>query len=319
MITVFWMVFSTIVVIAWSIPFLIAPLLGLRFYILSDSKVLKLVKRLPKHSSIIHNDDPEGWLVGWPFIGYLENSKGNYGEEKSRLFLLTTVTYYATKMKEINSIEGNDASADSTTERKTCEIVLYDREGCYAGIYFTRRILDVQPFVARPNQSTIIEKIMEYYEAHRNAVVVLHGEKGVGKSMIPILLTKALAQRSSSSDDTKIGFCDTHKPTDPGDHFHNLYQRADPSRQNPLVVVFEEFDGLIHGVHHQTIKRHDDVTTSIYDKSTWNQFFDRFDRGYFPWSLLIMTTNQHPDSIHKMDESYLRKGRVNLIFEVKDS
>ena len=316
MITVFWMIFSTIVAIAWSIPFLIVPLFGLRFYILSDSKVQKLVKRLPKHSSLIHNDDPEGWLVGYPFIGYLENIKGQHGEDMNRLFLLTTVAYYDTKMKEINSIEGNDTSV---TEKKTCEIMLYDREGCYAGIYFTRRILDVQPFVSRSNQSAIIQQIMEYYEAHRNAVVVLHGEKGVGKSMIPILLTKTLAQRASQSDDSKVGFCDTHKPTDPGDHFHNLYQRADPSRQNPLVVVFEEFYGLIHGIHYQTIKRHDDVTTSIYDKSTWNQFFDRFDRGYFPWCLLIMTTNTHPDTIHKLDSSYLRKGRVNLIFEVTES
>ena len=319
MITVFWMVFSAILAIAWSIPFIIMPLVGLRFYILSDSKVLKLIKRLPKHSSIVHNDDPEGWLVGYPFIGYLEHSKGKYGEETYRLFLLTTIVFYTIKMKEINSIEGNDSATDSTVPKKTCEIVLYDREGCYAGIYYTRRTLDVQPFTARPNQSEIIDDILKYYEVHRNAVVVLHGEKGVGKSMIPILLTKTLAQRSSHVEDAKVGFCDTHKPTDPGDYFHNLYQRADPTRQSPLIVVFEEFDGMIHGIHHLSIRRHDDVTTSIYDKSTWNQFFDRFDRGYFPWTLLILTTNQHPDSIHRLDESYLRKGRVNLVFEVKES
>jgi hypothetical protein len=158
---------------------------------------------------------------------------------------------------------------------------------------------------------------MSYYETHRNAVVVLYGEKGVGKSMIPMLLAKELAKRSREVDtDSVISFCDTHKPTDPGDHFNNLYQRVDPTKHSPLVVVFEEFDIMIHAIHHQTIVPHESVTTAIYNKASWNQFFDRFDRGYYPWTFLLLTSNHSPETIDRLDSSYLRKGRVNLFFEV---
>lgn len=273
------------------------------------------MKRLPKQASLCHNDDPEGWIVGWPFIGYMEHSKGKHGDETYRLFLLTTIAYYTKKMKEINTIDGDDQK-NTVQEKKKCEVTIYDRGGCFAGIYYVRRLLDVHAFESRKNQQHIIHDILTYYDEHRSAVVILHGEKGVGKSMIPILLAKNLAQRSENVDDSKIIFCDTHKPTDPGDSFQNLYIRADPSRHSPLVVVFEEFDGMIHHIHHNTVRSHNDITTAIYDKSTWNQFFDRFDRGYFPWTILLMTTNQHPDHIHRLDESYIRKGRVNLTFEV---
>ena len=54
----------------------------------------------------------------------------------------------------------------------------------------------------------------------------------------------------------------------------------------------------------------------IHDKTSWNQFFDRFDRKYYPYIIIIMTTNEIPDYINKMDLSYIRDGRVNQIFHV---
>lgn len=321
MIPAFWIVFSTILTIAWSIPFLIVPLIGFRFYVISENKVMKVIKRLPKYSSILHNDDPTGWIVGWPFIGYIEQAKGNYGNESKQLHLFTTISYYESKMKEIDAIESMNQSVDQRDgEENKGEaewIHLYEREGCYTNIYFTRRTFDVQPFLSRENQKPIVNQILAYYETHRNAVVVLHGEKGVGKSMIPILLAKELAKRSREVDmDSMVSFCDTHKPTDPGDHFNNLYQRVDPTKYSPLVVVFEEFDIMVHSIHHQTVVPHDSVTTAIYNKASWNQFFDRFDRGYYPWTFLLLTSNHSPETIDRLDSSYLRKGRINLTFEV---
>lgn len=318
MIPAFWMVFSTILTISWSIPFLLVPLVGFRFYVLSENKVMKLIKRLPKYSSITYNDDPEGWIVGWPFIGYIDHSRGSHGEESRRLYLFTTTTYYHNKIKEIDAMDSSSTTESTQVKEKPQWIDLYEREGCYAYIYYTKRTFDVQPFQSRPNQKAIIEEILTAYESHRHLVIVLHGEKGVGKSMIPLLLAKELTLRHPREENL-VRFCDTHKPTDPGDHFNNLYQRADPTRDSPLIVVFEEFDGMIHAIHHQTITKHDAITTAIIDKASWNQFFDRMDRGYYPWTLLFLTTNHSPDTIHRMDPSYLRKGRVDLVFEVLDA
>ena len=91
---------------------------------------------------------------------------------------------------------------------------------------------------------------------------------------------------------------------------HNILSditfRSSPNKLNHLDIHFNK------------IKRHRDCPIMIYDKATWNQFFDRFDRGYYPWTIIVMTSNVSPDVINHMDPSFIREGRVNQIFHVKD-
>jgi hypothetical protein len=147
--------------------------------------------------------------------------------------------------------------------------------------------------------------------------VILHGDIGIGKSFIPLLLAKTLSNRENQEDKDLINFCDTFKPTEPGSNFTQLYNSVNPSKEMPLIVVFEEFDIMIQHIHYNKIVQHKNSTTLIYDKSSWNQFFDRFDRKYYPWTLLIMTSNSSPDVINNLDLAYIREGRVNQIFHVQ--
>jgi len=163
---------------------------------------------------------------------------------------------------------------------------------------------------------------MEYYKKNRNAVILLHGEKGIGKSMIPILLAKEFANLDVNKKnldvepDDIVSFCDTFNPTDPGDNFITLYNTSYPTKNTPLIIVFEEVDIIIKKIHNNNIERHKNSPIMIHDKTSWNQFFDRFDRKYYPYTIIIMTTNEIPDYINKMDLSYIRDGRVNQIFHV---
>jgi hypothetical protein len=68
---------SVIMGIGWSFPFIIAPLFGLQFYIISEQKMVKFLKKLKNHSSLIKNDEADGWIIGWPFVGYISGSS-NY-------------------------------------------------------------------------------------------------------------------------------------------------------------------------------------------------------------------------------------------------
>lgn len=316
----FYVVFSMVFAIGWSFPFLIAPLIGLRFYVFTENKVVKIIKRLPKVSSLVRNEDAEGWIIGWPFIGYIYHVSSEYNDDRRELYIFTTKRFMERHLAAVEVMDHREHTTDSSASAKPIpplHIHLYEREGCYSYLRYTRRLFDVQPFEAMANQQPIVKDIIAYYTTHRHAVIILHGEKGVGKSMIPLLVAKELATHTAKkSEDTHVSFCDTHKPTDPGDHFSQLYLRVDPTRHSPLIVTMEEFDGILHAVHHNTIARHEDVTTAIYDKASWNQFFDRFDRGYYPWTLLFLTTNQDPETFHRMDASYLRVGRINLTFHV---
>jgi hypothetical protein len=302
--------FSAIIAIGWSFPFLLTPLIGLQFYIVTENRVQPFLKKTKLYSSLIRNDEQDGWIVGYPFIGYIYTK-----EEKRELYLFTTYTYFQKRMSEIERI-GQDIRKNNSN--KTVYINVYEREGSYSCIYYLRRQFNMDYFNPREYQQTIISDILKKYEEKRTNVSILHGERGIGKSMIPLLLAKELAKKHDQSDEKDlVKYCDTFNPTDPGDSFVILYNKTFPTKTSPLIVVIEEFDTILNKVHNHIILPHKNYPILIRDKPSWNQFFDRVDRIYYPWVIFILTTNVHPSVISEMDSSYIREGRVDGIYEVK--
>jgi hypothetical protein len=50
------------------------------------------------------------------------------------------------------------------------------------------------------------------------------------------------------------------------------------------------------------------------DKAGWNQILDEIHIGMYPNLILLLTSNKTPEEISEMDPSYIREGRVDLIF-----
>jgi SpoVK/Ycf46/Vps4 family AAA+-type ATPase len=294
--------------ICWSLPFVITPLFGLRFYKVVDQKLTKFLKKINPVSSINFEDQPEGWIIGKYYIGYLIKTLANYGEEKKELLIFCSRKYFEQKMKEIDSMNDDEKQPDAPEYK----IKLWDRHGSYYHLEYSKRTFDVSGFEPRKDQSEVIEEILQFYNKNKYCVVLLHGEKGSGKSMIPLLLAKKI-----TSKDQETNFCDTFKPTDPGDQFVSLYNTIEPSKETPLIVVLEEFDIIINNIHYNKIERHKYTPSNISDKSSWNQFFDRFDRKYFPWVILVLTSNTPPEMINMLDPSYIRDGRINKTFKIE--
>lgn len=315
--------FTTTISIGWSFPFIFGPLLGLQFYIISEQKVFKLLKKLGGYSSLNRNEEPDGWVFGWPFIGYIYSTKSTYEEEKKELYLFTTKKFFSKKIKEIEIVNDFITEEEKTKPKIPTNINVYEREGSYSYIYYSKRIFNLDYFEPRENQSIIINNIIEIYEKKRCCVSILYGEKGTGKSMVSLLLAKELTKRYSKKNkendenETFIKFSDTFKPTDPGDSFINLYNKASPTKNSPLIVVLEEFDTIVNDIHNNKILTHKNFHILIKDKPSWNQFFDRFDRKYFPWVILLLTTNVTPCSINDMDPSYIREGRVDSMYKLE--
>lgn len=303
------LIITTTLAICWSLPFIIAPFIGLQFYKLTGQKQIKLLKKLPKRSSISSNDEPEGWIAGWPYIGFINHTTAAHGKEKIDLYLFTTKKFFEGKIKEI---ESNDLDTDSDMpEDDKKKIKLWERQGNYFHLYYTQRKFDVSSFEPHSNQLEPVNKIQEFYQKNKYCVVLLHGDKGTGKSMIPLLLAKTL-----TAEKCEVNFCDTFKPTDPGDNFTSLYNNINPSKESPLIVVLEEFDITINLLHYNKVVTHKYIPTHVMDKPTWNQFLDRFDRKYYLWVILVLTSNVSPIIIESLDSSYIRDGRVNLTFGI---
>jgi hypothetical protein len=110
----------------------------------------------------------------------------------------------------------------------------------------------------------------------------------------------------------KILLVDTFNPSQPGDRFNILYTKVGPTKDSPLIIIIEEIDIIMTAIHTNTVIQHRDIPTQITNKIDWNMFFDRFDRGLYPYIIFIMTTNKSDTYFDELDKSYMREGRVNL-------
>jgi ATP-dependent 26S proteasome regulatory subunit len=71
-------------------------------------------------------------------------------------------------------------------------------------------------------------------------------------------------------------------------------------------------------VHNSRIRRHRDLPISVYNKSTWTLFMDRFDREQFKNVILVMTSNKPKSYFDELDPAYLRPGRIDLVFDIEE-
>jgi hypothetical protein len=115
----------------------------------------------------------------------------------------------------------------------------------------------------------------------------------------------------------KGSFSHTFNPTEPGDTLHHLLRDSDPTDEHPTIILLEEVNTMIHAIHDGTIPKHKNVTTCIYNKSTYNTFVD--DLILYRNVMIIMTSNESKESIDNLDPCYLRKGRVSSYYSMLET
>jgi hypothetical protein len=300
MIGTFLMMFVSLMSILWTLPFIFARLFKVQLYkITTQQNVVLALKKLPKRSTIVSEENQRGWIWGWPYIGFVMETS-NFGQfgmiSGAELYLLTTTKFYESIMSQTN--------VSSSTE--TINIQMWTRIGNFFNIHYSKRSLDVTKYRPLKNQVEAIDHIIDNFKEKNHTVVYLSGEPGSGKSTIPILLAKIL----------KASLCIAFNPTDPGDSIDLVYNSVGPSEDNPLVIVFEEADIMITRIHEGKIEKHKHIPIQVTDKTGFNTFMDWIDRGLYPHLILVMTSNKPVEYINSLDRSYLRDGRVNLKLQI---
>jgi hypothetical protein len=283
------------VAILWSLIFLPVSFFGVRLYKISGSNMLKFLSKV-KHASIWNGEKPEGWIIGYPYFGYIQIVCGEKGKSTD-LLVLTTTAFHKSMTSNVE-IDGK------------CNTKILNREGCYWSMRYESSVHNTKRS-ATPKQQSIIDDMINDFNKRQNSVCVLFGEKGTGKSMIPLLLCKELAKKSKCVTYTK-----TFNPTEPNDTLSSLYNTVSPSVDSPLVICLEEFDRIIFSIHNNNVTKNKYIPTQVTDKTGWNIMLDDIDRDIYPHMFFIMTTNKTIDWFNDMDSSYLRNGRVTLSCEV---
>ena len=291
--------------IPWQFMLFFLQPYGIKLFCLYKEEECKIIqKKIQYFSHMSDNNKGFGYSFGYWYILHLSHTDGDRGPQYS-LWMLSTESCYKNLIKDCSLIDENDKD-DKFNLIKKQTITIYDRLGSFYDVWYKKREIEQPSIIPRPNQSIIIDKIMNHQKISKKSVVYLYGKPGSGKSMIGVLLSQKY----------NCNYCNSLIPWQPGDNIRSLYAEVQPTKEKPLIIALEEIDVQLVKIHNNNIEPHKSLPISIKDKTGWNNLLDSIQRGIYPHLILLLTSNKSSDFINELDSSYLRKGRVDLIFEL---
>ena len=308
----------TTIPILYTFPMIVAHFFKIQGYKITDqTECNQLINKLNiKRSVFYNNGKPFGLFYGKWYIGYISSNESQHGSQGLTMYIIMKrATYDATTDRLDNTTLSNTTTAADTaaTEKKIIDI--RERRGNPWWWEYADRKYDATKFLKREPrdyQAIIIADILSIIrnKSSRSGTFFIYGEPGTGKSLLTLLLAKQIGAY----------YCDTWKPTDPGDNLSKVYSTISPDDDKPLVLVIEECDKLIINVLDGNVKPHLYIPIPMMDKSDWNSMLDKVtDLGFYPNLILILTSNISRAEIHEKDASVLRDGRIDKAYHMKRS
>lgn len=271
---------------------------GFRFYVIYNANTQRTMMSKIKWST---KTDENHSSVGY-FIGYF--CAGHYNEKENILKIFCTEKTF----EELTKRPSVETEEHKKEDQQYIQVFYKNTSVQY--VYYKSRSFNVTPFQILPKQERAVKSILAQYESsvNKSVVCMLHGKPNTGKSMVSLLIAKQL----------KANYCKTYKPIDPGDSFETIYNTCNPTADKPLVILLDEFDILLEKIHKDLVKPNTHVLSEVTDKISWNQLLDNLSIGFYPFTVVILTSNISPERIAKLyDPSCIRENRCQLIMELK--
>jgi hypothetical protein len=290
-------------------------LFSINYYIITGEKdeirkVMKVLERDSRSSSCKYLNGRTimcGYFMGFSGVGYIDNIS-RYDED-CKIYMLTRADIYKQIIEDRVITFVPVETVDSGEECENVEngkIKVFIRSGTFKNFYYSSIMLDMSDIEPIGDQKHVVQSCIGIFKKKGRATLFIHGVSGAGKSSIGYLVAKALN-----------GFyCHSFNPSDPGDQFSSLLTGVEnrDSYDKPLVIVLEEVDDILKGIHNKTILPNKEIPISVHNKSTWTTFLDEM--AFWKNVVLIMTSNTSKGEIDAMDIAYLGKNRVHACFEM---
>jgi hypothetical protein len=259
------------------------------------------------------DNEPSSYFWGKWFIGSIQGGEDQGGT----IYMICTTAMF-------DSLMINKRDEDEDCDKFDMKSLRVDNGKfstvTVSGSYHQRRIDEVStdPIDADPRcpQKKIIDTIFNLRK--RTQVVMITGNPGSGKSFIADLFIKAALLKPTGCFEgcTEVRYCYNFNPSEPNTFFTNVYRRVSPTKTKRLIVLLDEIDVLLDSIHRNDLPPNPKFPREVSDKTSWNRFMDNFDRGYYPWVTVIMTSNRTRAQLDAMDKSFLREGRVDQWYKL---
>ena len=294
-----------------DILFLFLSIFDYNIYKITHNNLNRLKKKNIKFASIWYNSNPSGLVIYKNHIGYIKNESINMGSTEVLYLFCHKNTYNKLIYNDDDYIDISiiDDNNNKSIEKK---INYRERQGNYNWLDYQERKLNTTNKIPTFDQKEIINNLINIFSKKEKCVSLITGNPGTGKSMVPQFLCKKLLKNYES-----VTFCDSLNLCDPGDSFSYLYNIVLPDKNAPFILVIEEVDILIHNIHYELIKKHKISPIQLVNKNDWNTLFDKIDRLVYRNIFVIMTSNKPKQWFDNLDSSYMRKGRVDYHFNIK--
>jgi len=294
------------------IPTLILKYFGYGYFVIKNdpnkiNEIIKILEKATTSTITIYEYGkikPTGMFIGWKYCGMYSDNTGRDPERE--LYLYTTYKLFKLLVdtdQENTNYNLNYTNLDGIEihNNEISNIIIFERTGVYYNFFYEKRIFNMSKYSPTMGQQNIIDSIKAIYTKEKRASIFISGNPGSGKSMIGFLLAKELNGI----------LCRTFNPTDPGDTMIKLVRDTEQSHTQPLVLVIDEVNILLRKVT-DGIAPHKNIPILVNDKITFNRFMD--DMMFYENIILILTSNEPKKSMDDIDESYLRKGRIDEYF-----
>lgn len=249
-----------------------------------------------------------GVIFGKWFVGTLWQT----GDEKMRRPPTMTILVLKSTHQKVSGTEDQDKPKDKTPKN----FKYYCRGGTHYHVEYSSTNVAIPTVQPRPFQSAIVNSIVQTYESKGTASVVISGPAGCGKSSI----CDQLIRYFSVEKKQKCCLTDEFRPSEASDFFHTLYSEVDPVEEDTVfIVLLDEVDGILRQLGGPGITPHPKFFIQVKNKTEWNSFFDKIDKGRWKNTIFILTSNLSLENIDQIDPSYTRPGRINHRFEVSSS
>lgn len=276
---------------------------GLRMYVLRRKEDCKKVL---KHITYRHTFTERGEAYGLSFnvkkgfLTCIDISGSDYGDTYSGWLVCTKETY--------DSLMGDDQHVEVVVPAQLqveSFSIIEKISSCHRNIYFRKRPIK-QRFESKDSQLEIVKAIERHYIKHGRAVCFISGPPGQGKSMVGILVAQQLRGL----------YCNTFKPWSPGESLSALHTDAEPTVDKPLIISLDDFDVGLSAILEKEPSS-EEYTIEIYNKDSWNTFFDNIERHLYPNIIILLTTNKTIQDLEATwCKSLLRSGRISLYFSL---